>query len=224
MRSPMMLPRLAIVDPELTHDLPAAITAGTGLDALTQLIKSYISLRHNPMTDAVCLEGIRLVSRSLRRACQNGKDASAREDMALASLFGGLALANSGLGVVHGFAAPLGGRFAAPHGATCAILLAPGMEVNIRALRERVPGSEYLERYRTAATVLTGNPGAAPEEGAAFVHGLCADLSIPPLRSYGIVAADVAALVKKASATSSMKGNPFMLTAEELATVFLQAL
>jgi alcohol dehydrogenase class IV len=223
MRSPLMLPRLAIVDPELTYDLPPAITAGTGLDALTQLIEPYVSRRHTPMTDALCLEGIRLISRSLRRACRNGRDAAAREDMALASLFGGLALANAGLGVVHGLAAPIGGRYVAPHGATCAILLAPGMEANIRALRERTPASESLERYRTVAATLTENPAAVPEDGPAFVRQLCDELSIPPLHSYGIVPTDLAVLAEKASATSSMKGNPITLTPEELTTVLLHA-
>jgi alcohol dehydrogenase class IV len=224
MRSPMMLPRLAIVDPELASDLPPALTAGTGLDALTQLIEPYVSLRSNPMTDGLCLEGIRRVSRSLRRACQDGRDASARADMALASLLGGLALANAGLGVVHGLAAPIGGTFAAPHGSTCAILLGPGMEANIRALRERAPGSEYLDRYRKVAAALVGNPAAEPEEGPAFARQFCADLSIPPLRSYGLQPADIAALVEKASMTSSMKGNPIALRPQELIEILLRAL
>ena len=115
LRSPLMLPRLALVDPELTYDLPPAVTASTGLDALTQLIEPFVSLRANPMTDAFCREG-------MRRACplaaaglsRTASDAAAREDMALASLFGGLALANAGLGAVHGFAAPIGGMFPAP--------------------------------------------------------------------------------------------------------------
>jgi alcohol dehydrogenase class IV len=223
MRSPLMLPRLAIVDPELTYELPPAITAGTGLDALTQLIEPYVSLRHTPMTDALCLEGIRLVSRSLRRACLDGKDAAAREEMALASLFGGLALANAGLGVVHGFAAAIGGRYGAPHGATCAILLAPGMEANIRALRERAPESNHLERYQKVAAALTGDFAAAPEDGSALVRRWCAELSIPPLRSYGIAPEEIDIIVTKSSATSSMKGNPIPLTPEELATVVLRA-
>ena len=127
MRSPLMLPRLAVVDPELTLELPPAVTASTGLDALTQLIEPYVSIRANPLTDGFCLEGLRRVSRSLRRAYHAGRDITAREDMSLASLLGGLALANAGLGVVHGFAAPVGGMFHAPHGAICAALLPHGM-------------------------------------------------------------------------------------------------
>ena len=109
MRSPFMLPRVALIDPELTYGLPPAITAYTGLDALTQLIEPYVSARANPLVDAICREGIRLAAGALLRAYRDGRDKDARRDMSVASLFGGLALANAGLGVVHGFAAPLGG-------------------------------------------------------------------------------------------------------------------
>ena len=109
-----MLPKLALVDPELTYTLPPAATASTGLDALTQLIEPYVCSRNNPMTDALCVEGLRRAGGSLRVAFENGRNAAAREDMALASLFGGLALANAGLGAVHGFAGPIGGLFPPP--------------------------------------------------------------------------------------------------------------
>jgi alcohol dehydrogenase class IV len=224
MRSPLMLPRLAIVDPELTYNLPPEITASTGLDALTQLIEPYVSVRANSMTDVFCLEGMCRAARSLHRAFRDGSSISARADMAFASLMGGLALANAGLGVVHGFAAPIGGIFPAPHGAVCAALLGPGMAANIRALRSRVPESEFLARYQKVAAVLTGNPGAAPEEGPEFVRILCAELAIPPLRSYGIVEDDVAMLVAQASRSSSMRGNPLSLAPQELAAVLIQAL
>lgn len=224
MRSPLMLPRLAIVDPELTYGMPPALTAGTGLDALTQLIEPYVSLRANPVTDACCLEGMRRVGRSLERACRDGGDASARTDMAFASLMGGFALANAGLGVVHGFAAPVGGMFPAPHGAVCAALLAPGIEANVRALRKRGAGGEFLARYGAIAAVLCGDPNAAPEESADFVRRLCARLSIPPLRAYGVAEGDIPELVARASASSSMKGNPVALTAHELEAVLRSAI
>jgi alcohol dehydrogenase class IV len=137
LRSPHLLPRVALVDPELTLNLPPGLTASTGMDALTQLIEPYVSVRANAMTDAVCVEGMRRAARSLRRAFEQGNEAAAREDMALASLFGGLALANAGLGAVHGFAAPVGGMFPAPHGAVCAALLPGVMAANVRALRLR---------------------------------------------------------------------------------------
>ena len=111
LRSPLMLARVAMIDPELTYDLPPALTASTGLDALTQLIEPFVCNRANPMTDGLCVEGLRRAARSLRVAFSKGQDQDAREDMAVASLFGGLALANAGLGAVHGFAGPIGGRF-----------------------------------------------------------------------------------------------------------------
>src|SRR5579871_2640819 len=130
LRSPLMLPCIALVDPELTYGLPPAVTASTGLDALTQLIEPYVSVRANPIVDAICVDGIQRVAHSLRRAYHDGTDRDARRDMSLASLFGGLALANAGLGVVHGFASPLGGSWKAPHGALCAAILPHGMAAN----------------------------------------------------------------------------------------------
>jgi len=224
LRSPLMLPRLAVVDPELTLDLPPPITAYTGLDALTQVIEPYVSSSANPLTDGFCVEGIERVSRALRRAYHNGHDLEARTDMSLASLLGGLALANAGLGVVHGFAAPLGGMFPAPHGAVCAALLPHGMEVNIKALRARAAESESLRRYEEVARLLTGRPGVAAEEGIRWVREMCLELNIPPLSSYGIREADVPAFVAKASQASSMQANPIALTHDELREVLTHAL
>jgi alcohol dehydrogenase class IV len=224
LRSPLMLPRLAVVDPELTLELPPAVTASTGLDALTQLIEPYVSIRANPLTDGFCLEGMRRVSRSLRRAYHSGRDITAREYMSLASLLGGLALANAGLGVVHGFAAPLGGMFDAPHGAICAALLPHGMAINIRASRARAPEGETLRRYETVARLLTGEPGAVAEEGIEWIRQLCQELQIPPLSSYGIQERDVPTLVEKASRASSTKGNPITLTRDELRQLLNSAL
>ena len=123
MRSPLMLPRLAVIDPQLTLSMPPPLTAFTGLDALTQLMEAFVSNKANPLTDGICREGMGRAARSLRKAFEDGKDQTAREDMAVASLFGGLALANAKLGAVHGFSGPLGGMFAAPHGAICGLLL-----------------------------------------------------------------------------------------------------
>ena len=223
LRSPHMLARLAVVDPELTLDLPPAVTASTGLDALTQLIEPYVSIRANPMTDMLCAEGIRRAARSLCRAFRDGGDREARTDMALASLLGGLALANAGLGAVHGFAAPVGGMFDAPHGALCAALLAPVMETNIRALRARAPQSEALRRYDVVAQLLTGNPAARADEGVEWVKHTCAELKIPPLAAYGIGPDDTSTVVEKAARASSMKGNPIVLTADELIEILVMA-
>jgi alcohol dehydrogenase class IV len=224
LRSPLMLPKIAVVDPELTYDLPPAVTASTGLDALTQLIEPYVSSRANPMTDAVCVEGIRRAARSLRTAFQHSHNAAAREDMAVAGLFGGLALANAGLGAAHGLAGPIGGQFPAPHGAVCAALLPHVMEANLRALRERQPTAEALRRYEEIGRLVTGAPTATAEDGIAWVRQLVTDLQVPPLNRYGLKAEHSAELVQKAAAASSMKANPIALTAEELATIMERAL
>jgi len=224
LRSPSMLPRLALVDPELTYSMPPAVTASTGLDALTQLIEPFTSVRANPMADAFCREGLVRVARSLRRAVVNGHDATAREDMALASLFGGLALANAGLGVAHGFAGPVGGTFHAPHGAVCAAFLPHAMAVNVRALRGRQPGGEILRRYDEIARILTGIDGATAEDGIAWVKALVADLQIPSLAAYGVTERDFPALVEKTAIASSTKANPILLTLDELREILVLAL
>jgi alcohol dehydrogenase class IV len=224
LRSPFLLPCVALVDPELTADLPRLITAATGLDALTQLIEPFVSVRANPLTDALCTEGMRRVARSLRRACEMPGDLSAREDMAMASLFSGLALANSGLGAVHGFAAPIGGMFPAAHGAVCAVLLPHVMEVNLQALRARLPEGPALGRYREVGAILTGRAGAGTDDALSWVSDLCAALEIPPLRTYGLTKEDVAAVAQKAALASSMKGNPIALLPEELKEILLRAL
>lgn len=223
LRSAHMLPRVALVDPELTLDLPRAITASTGLDALTQLIEPYVCSRANPMTDALCRDGIPRVARSLRRAFENGRDASAREDMSLASLFGGMALANAGLGAVHGLAAPIGGMFPAPHGAICATLLPHVMETNLRGLQQRQPASESLRRYDEVAQWLTGKENARAEDGVEWLRTLVADLQIPRLGTYGITTAGTPEIIERALKASSMKANPIALTSEELNAVLERA-
>ncbi len=223
LRSPFMLPRVALVDPELTYDLPPALTTSTGLDALTQLIEPFVSHRANPITDALCRDGISRVARSLRRAYENGTDALAREDMAMASLFGGLALANAGLGAVHGFAAPIGGAFPAPHGAVCAALLPHVMHANICALRERESQNPALPRYDEIAQILSGDPNAAAIDGAAWVENLCRDLKTSALSAYGISQSDFPNLIEKAAVASSMQANPLKLSGEELRLILEKA-
>jgi alcohol dehydrogenase class IV len=224
LRSPSMLPRLAIVDPELTYSLPPEITASTGLDALTQLIEPFVSSRANPMTDALCREGMMRAARSLRRAYEDGQDVAAREDMALASLFGGLALANAGLGAAHGFAGPVGGMFSAPHGAVCAVFVPHVMAVNVRALAAREPGNPALARYDEIARILTGDPRSGAEDGVRWICSLCAALRIPPLSTYGVTRADFPALIEKTAVASSTKANPISLTPGELSEILTLAL
>jgi alcohol dehydrogenase class IV len=224
MRSSFMLPRVALVDPELMYDLPPEITASTGLDALTQLIEPYTSGRASPITDMLCTDGIRRVARSLARAYQDGNNVAAREDMALASLFGGLALTNAGLGVVHGFAGPIGGKFSAPHGSICAGLLPYAMEVNVAAIRERLPASEALRRYDEIAQTLTGSETAKASDGVEWVKELCRTLRIPSLAAYGVRSSDFPELIERADRASSTKGNPIRLTKDEMLQMLSRAL
>ncbi len=224
LRSPLLLAKVAIVDPELTVDLPPALTASTGLDAITQLIEPYICTKANPMTDGFCVEGIQRAARSLRTAFFNGQDKSAREDMALAGLFGGLALANAGLGAVHGFAGPIGGMFPAPHGAVCAVLLPQVMATNIRALRQRNSDGIALRRFDEVARLLTGNPQARADDGVKWAGELVQDLKIPQLATYDIRREHIGDIVEKSMRASSMKANPIALTSEELTETLLKAM
>jgi alcohol dehydrogenase class IV len=224
LRGPWVLPRVALVDPDLTHELPPEITASTGLDALTQLIEPYVSIRANPLTDGFCVEGIRRVARSLRRVWEDGSDAHAREDMALASLLSGLALANAGLGAVHGFAAPLGGRLRAPHGAVCAALLPHVIAANLQALRERLPASDALHRYDELGRLVTGRTRATADEALLWVRELCLSLHIRPLASFGLSAEQIPTLATQAAQSSSMKANPIVLTAGESEAILRAAL
>jgi alcohol dehydrogenase class IV len=224
LRSPFMLPRVALVDPELTLDLPRPTTAWTGFDALTQLIEPYVCCRANPLTDGFAVEGLKRVARSFRKAFHSGRNLEVRTDMSLAALLGGLALSNAGLGVIHGFASPIGGRFSAPHGAVCAALLSHGMAANIRALRARAPESEALRRYEIVARILTGSPAARPEDGVTWVDWLAQELEIPPLSAHGIRESDAADLAEKAARANSTKANPIALTAEEFREVVMGAL
>jgi alcohol dehydrogenase class IV len=224
LRSPRMLPMLAVVDPDLTCSLPPSITASTGMDALAQLIEPFVCNSTNPLTDAICREGIRSVALWLRLAYDDGGNAQARENMALASLFGGLALANAGLGAVHGLAAPLGGMFPVPHGVVCARLLPVVMDGNLKALSARSGNTAALSRYDEIARLLTGSASARAEEGMEWIQTLCSDLSLPRFSSFGLTEKDLPAIVVKAQKSSSMKGNPVELTAEELTSILKAAL
>lgn len=224
LRSPGLLPRLAIVDPELAYSLPPEITASSGLDALTQLIEPFLSNASNPITDSICREGMRCVSRSLRQAYEHGDDPSAREEMAIASLFGGMALANAKLGAVHGFAGPIGGMFPAPHGAVCARLLPLVVEVNLSAMRKRADQGSALDRFIEMSRLLTGNPDAHAEDGIKWLRELCQALKVPPLATYGVTKSDLPEIVAQAKKASSMKGNPVELTEDELVRIMELAL
>jgi alcohol dehydrogenase class IV len=224
LRHEKMLPAMAIVDPALTVSLPPAITAYTGLDALVQLIEPLVSRQANPLTDALCLDGIQRVRNSLPGAYQDGKVLPKREDMALASLFGGLALANAKLGAVHGIAGPFGGMYPAPHGAICGRLLAPVMRQNIRLLRKADNEPVAFARYQEIASLLINNPEAEPEAATEWVEQLVAKMEIPGLAAYGFVPDAVPELIRKAQESSSMKGNPIGLTDEQLEMILTEAM
>ncbi len=224
MRSPYMLPTMALVDPLLTVSMPPEVTASTGLDALTQCLEPYVSSLSNPLTDAISQEGLRRAARSLRKAYEDGEDVYARTDMSIASLFGGLALANAKLGAVHGFAGVLGGMYPAPHGIICARLLPFVVESNVHALQSRQPDSPLLGRFEDIAQLVTGNQSASIADGVQWIQELCDALSVPGLSDFGIVAEDFYEIVTKSQSSSSMKGNPLTLTDEELKKILSQAL
>ena len=212
-----MLPRVAIVDPELTYDLPPATTAFTGLDALTQNLEAVpVAPRHAADRRHLPRRPHARGAVASRRAWQHGRDAAAREDMAVASLCGGLALANAGLGAVHGLAGPVGGMFRAPHGAVCAALLARVMAANLTAMETRDPANAALPRATEAARLLTGRAGATARDGAEWLATLTGVLGVPGLAAWGVRDEHLPAIAEQAAQSSSMKGNPIALTADEL--------
>lgn len=224
LRSPLMLPKVALVDPELTYSLPPDVTASTGLDALTQLIEPFVSIKANAMTDAICREGMHHAARSLQRAYENGTDKEARAGMSFASLCGGMALANAALGAVHGFAGPLGGMLHAPHGALCARFLPLVMEANIKALETRQPDHRSLKRYEEIGRILTGDQTASAQDGLTWTKQLVEDFKIPLLSTYGMSEAQFPEAIAKTLKASSFKGNPIPLTENELRGILEQAL
>lgn len=210
LRHASMLPRLAIIDPELTLHCPPDITAASGMDAFVQCLEAYVSCRANPLTDALCLSGIEHSVRSLEKVVFDGSDLKARTDIAYAAMLSGMALANAGLGAVHGFAAPIGGAFHAPHGAICAALIAPVWAANLEAIRKR-GNSDAMNRFKTVAKLITGDPSASAMAGVNCLTELTRKLSIPPLPHWGLQECHWDDIVSKAATSSSMKGNPVPL-------------
>jgi alcohol dehydrogenase class IV len=224
LRSPFMLPRLALVDPRLTCSMPPEVTAITGMDALSQVLEPFVSKMSNPFTDLFCVEGMKKAAWAMKVAFDRGEDLTAREDMALVSLFGGMALANAKLGAVHGIAGPLGGLVPAPHGAICARLLPFVMDMNIRALQDRAPENNAVRRYEEVGKILTGQDSATTMDGVAWVFNLCDALKIKPLRVFGLKEEHFPELIENALVSSSMKGNPITLTENELNEILVKAL
>lgn len=217
LRSTAMLPRVAIVDPRLSVDCPPGVTASSGMDALTQVIEPFTSPFATPLTDGFCRTGMQAAARGLRQAFVDGQDLAARTDMALCSLMGGMALANAKLGAVHGLAGPLGGMTGAPHGAICAALLPAVTATNVSTLTERDPHNPALGRYREAAELLTGV--AEVEALVGWLTETVRTLEIGGLAELGLAEDRIAEAVDKAARSSSMKGNPVVLTTDELTFV-----
>jgi alcohol dehydrogenase class IV len=224
LRSPLMIPAVALVDPGLTVSCPPPVTAASGMDALTQCLEPYVSVRATPLTDGLAREGLRRAAAGLRAAFTDGSNLAARADMAMCSLLGGMALANAKLGAVHGLAGVIGGTAAVPHGVACAAVLAPVTEANVRVLRSAPDGQPALERFTEIAGMLTGNPAAAVEDGFAWIRDTVAFLEIPRLAAFGLSLQDVDDVAAKAAGSSSMQGNPVVLSHDDLRTILLDAI
>jgi alcohol dehydrogenase class IV len=221
LRSPLMIPRVALVDPELTASCPPAVTAASGLDALTQCLEPFVSPQASPLTDGLAREGLRRAAAGLRAAYADGGDLAARADMAVCALLGGMALANAKLGAVHGLAGVVGGTADVPHGLACAALLAPVIEANLRALPA---GHPALDRYAEAARLLTGQAAASIQDGLAWVRETLVLLSVPGLAAFGLGSEQADEIAAKAMTSSSMQGNPAVLSRDDLRAVLIQAL
>src|SRR5215472_16985509 len=224
LRSPLMIPRVALVDPELTVSCPPRVTAASGLDALTQCLEPFVCVQANPLTDGLAREGLRRAAAGLRAAYADGSDLEARADMAMCSLLGGIALANAKLGAVHGLAGVIGGTADVPHGMACAALLAPVIEANVRALRSGPAGHPALDRYAEAAQLLTGRPAATIEDGLAWIRETVTLLAVPGLATFGLRPEQAGEVAAKAAKSSSMQGNPVALSDSDLHAIVLQTL
>jgi alcohol dehydrogenase class IV len=224
LRSPLMIPRVALVDPRLTVSCPAPVTASSGLDALTQCLEPFVSARANPLTDGLAREGLRRAASGLRAAYADGAELAARTDMAICSLLGGLALANAKLGAVHGLAGVIGGTADVPHGIACAAVLPAVIEANVRALRSRPDGGPVLDRYAEAARLLTGTPSASVEDGLAWIRETLTLLASPGLGAFGIRPDQADDIAAGAARSSSMQGNPVALSHGDLRAILLQSI
>jgi alcohol dehydrogenase class IV len=218
-RSPKLIPDVALVDPDLTLSLPPHVTASCGMDALTQLVESYLSRNASPLTDGLCLEGLRVAGQALERVYHQPDDADAREQMALASLVGGICLANAGLGAVHGFASPLGALFPIPHGVACAALLPQVVRANLAAARGSQVEGRVCVRAARIGEAITGVRYSSNEEAAEAavvrLEEIQRELAIPRLGTLGLEERDIPRLVA-GSRGSSMRYNPVDLTDEQL--------
>lgn len=223
LRSPLMVPDLVVVDPILTHSMSRELTASSGVDALTHLLETFVSNQSNSYIDIFCAHGMKLIADSLLKAFTDGNDTEARENMSLASLLGGMALANVKLGAVHGFAGPIGGMFPIPHGVVCAALLPAVVELNIRKI-QRQGLANQLFKFDQLAHLLTGDKESNANEAIDWIRNLIGELKIPPLSEFGITENHFPELIDKAKNASSMKGNPVQLSSNEMMEILEKSL
>ncbi|SIS13493.1 Alcohol dehydrogenase, class IV [Peribacillus simplex] len=219
--SPYLLPKVAIVDAELTLTLPPAVTAATGMDALVHAVESYTAIRADELTDGIALQAIKLISRSLRKAVYNGKDLKAREDMAMGSLLAGISLGNAGVGAVHALAYPLGGKFKVPHGVANSLLLPFVMKYNAVA---------DLEKFSEVAKAMGENVEGlslreAADRAVQALAQLSEDVGIPAsLKDVGVTPSDIPALAEEASKVDRLlNNNPRWLTVKEIQKIYEEA-
>ncbi|MGG0453877.1 iron-containing alcohol dehydrogenase [Priestia megaterium] len=219
--SPYLLPKVAIVDPELTLTVPPSVTAATGMDALVHAVESYTAIRAGELTDGIALQAIKLISRSLRKAVYNGKDLKAREDMAMGSLLAGISLGNAGVGAVHALAYPLGGKFKVPHGVANSLLLPFVMKYNAVA---------DLEKFAEVAKAMGENVEGlslreAADRAVQALAQLSKDVGIPSsLKEVGVTASDISALAEEASKIDRLlNNNPRWLTVKEIKKIYEEA-
>jgi alcohol dehydrogenase len=221
-RDEKLVAEVALVDPDLLATCPPAVIAANGMDALTQLLESYVSSRAAPLTDSLAWGGMKAARDGLLALYADAGDAPARERMAYAALVSGITLAQVGLGSVHGLAAPLGAFFPIPHGVACGTLVAAATRVNIDALRTRDPENPALEKYAQVGRLLS-KQGQLDREAAHTVlidtlDGWTRTLGLPTLAHYGVTPADIPRIVAH-SRGSSMKTNPVRLNDAEIAVV-----
>ncbi len=216
LRHDKLVPDIALVDPELTLNCPVDITAASGMDCFTQLVEAYISDKSNPFTDALALEGITRVKASLMRSVKNGNDAEARAGMSLAALTSGICLANAGLGVVHGFASSIGGRYNVPHGTVCGTLMAASNEITVRKLRKTAPDDPALKKYALLGKLFLEKESATEDflvDGFIdYLRNLTDKFHLQRLGEAGVNEDDLAIIAKN----TECKNNPAKLTSEEL--------
>ena len=222
MRNPAMIPAVAIIDPELTVSVPAAVTASTGMDAFIQVLEPFCSRSANRMVDLFCREGIPLAARNLPVAYHQPENKEARTMMAWVSLLGGLSLANAKLGAVHGFAGPIGGMFDIPHGVICACLLPQVFRMNLTKVQDQ-DDHALLERFSKIAAWVMNEDHPDVKQAIEWFIGLNEELEIPKLKQLGIEEKDHDAIISKALVSSSMKGNPVSLDANDLREILLNS-